>query len=159
MTRPRIWKDQDTSFRPWRASHPDNPSLWRLCETWQEAMDFAADKLENPLPLELEGTWGEYVTFTYQDGDVVIIDGCDHEMIALAPHHWRPLARALTRLADLEGCQMSRKEYRVVHKIPNITAPVYFDSLEEAKQYVEPVGKYALDWVIQVRTVTEWEDA
>ena len=51
---------------------------------------------------------------------------------------------------------MSRKEYRVVHKIPNITAPMYCDSLEEAKQYVEPAGKYAPDWVIQVRTVTEW---
>lgn len=105
MTRPRIRKDQDTSFRPWRASHPDNPNLWRLCETWQEAIDFVADKLENPLPLELEGTWGEYVTFTYEDSNVVIIDGCDREMIALAPHHWRPLARALTRLADKEDVE------------------------------------------------------
>lgn len=54
---------------------------------------------------------------------------------------------------------MSRKEYRVVHKIPNVAAPMYCDSLEEAKQYVELAGKYAPDWVIQVRTVTEWEDA
>lgn len=105
MTRPRIWKDQGATFRPWCASHPDNPSLWRLCETWQEAIDFVADKLAHPLPLELEGTWGERVTVTHQDGDVVIIGGYNHEMIALAPHHWRPLARALTRLADKEGVE------------------------------------------------------
>ena len=98
MTRPRIWKDQDASFRPWRASHPDNPSLWRLCWTWREAMQFVADKLVNPFPLDL----GD-VTVTYEDGDVVITDERDGDMIVLAPHHWRPLARALTRLADKEG--------------------------------------------------------
>lgn len=40
MTRPKIRKDRYTSFRPWHASCPDNPNLWRLCKTWQEAMQF-----------------------------------------------------------------------------------------------------------------------
>lgn len=99
MTRPRIWKDQDATFRPWRASHPDNPSLWRLCETWQEAMQFVGDKLVNPFPLELDR-----MTVTYEGGGKVFIrDELDDDMIVLGPRHWRPLARALTRLADKEG--------------------------------------------------------
>ena len=100
MTRPRIWKDQDASFRPWRATHPDNPSLWRLCETWQEAMEFVGDKLENPFPLDIYP-----LTATYEGGDVFIADQNDVAAFALAPPHWRPLARALTRLADKEGVE------------------------------------------------------
>lgn len=98
MTRPRIWKDQNPSLRPWRASHPDNPSLWRLCETWQEAVGFVGDKLVNPFPLDLGR-----IDITYEDGTVFIKDEWDDDLIVLAPHHWRPLARALTRLADKEG--------------------------------------------------------
>lgn len=100
MTRPRIWKDQDASFRPWRAAHPDNPSLWRLCETWQEAMQFVGDKLVNPFPLDLG-----YMTATYECGDVFITDENDGEAIVLEPHHWRTLANVLTRLADKEGVE------------------------------------------------------
>lgn len=100
MTRPRIWKDQDASFRPWRATHPDNPSLWRLCETWREAMEFVGDKLANPFPLDFE-----IVTATYEHGGVFITDENDGERVILAPQHWRPFARALTRLADKEGVE------------------------------------------------------
>lgn len=53
---------------------------------------------------------------------------------------------------------MNHKEYRVVCKIPNVTVPTYFDSLEEAQRYVEAAGKYSHAWKIQSRTVTEWED-
>lgn len=98
MTRPKIWKDQDASFRPWRASHPDNPSLWRLCGTWREAMEVVADMLVNPFPLDLG-----YMTATYEGGDVCLTDEGDGDQIILSPQHWRPLARALTRLADKEG--------------------------------------------------------
>lgn len=98
MTRPRIWKDTTRKVRPWCATHPDNPSLWRLCETWQEAMQFVGDKLVNPFPLDL----GD-VTVTYEGGDVAITD--HHDMLILAPRHWLPLARALTRLADKEGAE------------------------------------------------------
>lgn len=98
MTRPRIWKDQNPSLRPWRAVHPDNPCLWRLCETWREAVQFVGDKLVNPFPLDLGDA-----TATYEGGDVAITD--HHDMIVLAPHHWRPLARALTRLAEQEGVE------------------------------------------------------
>lgn len=100
MTRPRIWKDQDFISRPWVASHPDNPSLWRLCETWQEALQFVVDKRVNPFPLDL----GD-VTVTHRGGDVFIADRDTCDVVALEPHHWRPLARALTRLADREGVE------------------------------------------------------
>lgn len=103
MTRPRIWKDQGASFRPWRATHPDNPSLWRLCETWQEAVQFVGDKLVNPFPLEFRDVGEEPITVTYDGGDVVITDESDGDQIILAPQNWRPLARALTRLADKEN--------------------------------------------------------
>lgn len=98
MTRPKIWKGLRFGSRPWCATHPDNPNFWRLCETWQEAMEFVADKIENPLPLELG-----LIAVTYEDGVVYITDRNDGDMIVLAPRHWRPLARALTRLADKEG--------------------------------------------------------
>lgn len=98
MTRPRIWKDQEFSSRPWFASHPDNPSMWRLCVTWREAMEFVADKIENPLPLGLDP-----MIVTYEGSYVFIFDENDGHTIALEPRHWRPLARALTRLADKEG--------------------------------------------------------
>lgn len=103
MTRPRIWKDQNPSLRPWRASHPDNPSLWRLCATWREAMEFVNEKLENPFPLELEGADPEPVTVSYIFPYVFIYDGNDGHTITLAPDHWRPLANALTLLADKEN--------------------------------------------------------
>lgn len=100
MTRPRIWKDQGASFRPWRATHPDNPSLWRLCETWQEAVQFVGDKLVNPFPLDLD-----LMTVTYEGGKVCIEHEMDDNLIVLAPPHWRALARALTRLADKEDTE------------------------------------------------------
>lgn len=103
MTRPRIWKNQDASFRPWRASHPDNPRMWRLCETWQEAMEVVADTLKSPRLIELRDVGEEPITVIYEGGDVVITDESDGDQIILAPRHWRPLARALTRIADKEG--------------------------------------------------------
>ena len=98
MTRPKIWKEPRFGGRPWCATHPDKPSFWRLCETWQEAMEFVADKIVNPFPLELG-----HVAVTYEDGDVIIKDWHHYEKAVLEPRHWRPLARALTRLADKEG--------------------------------------------------------
>ena len=103
MTRPRIWKEPRFGGRPWCATHPDQPELWQLCETWQEAMEFVADKLANPFPLVLEGADPEPVTVSHISPDVFIHDGNDGHTIYLAPHHWRPLASALTRLADKEG--------------------------------------------------------
>lgn len=100
VTRPRIWKDQDAYTLPWRATHPDNPNLWRLCETWQEAMQFVGDELVNPFPLDFYP-----MTVTYEGGDVFITDDNDGDTIVLEPRHWRPLARALTRLADKEGVE------------------------------------------------------
>lgn len=100
MTRPKVWKDRNARFRPWRATHPDNPSMWQLCETWREAVDFVAAKLENPLPLDIDP-----MTVTYERSYVFITDQNDGETIALDPQHWRPLARALTRLADKEGVE------------------------------------------------------
>lgn len=105
MTRPKIWKDTTRKVRPWVATHPDNPGLWRLCETWQEAMQFVADMLAHPLPLEFWDVGEEPITVTYEDGDVVITDENDGHQIILPPHHWRPLASALTRLADKEGVE------------------------------------------------------
>ena len=103
MTRPRIWKDQNPSLRPWRVTHPDNPSLWRLCATWREAMEFVADILKCPRLIELRDVGEEPITVTYEYGDVVVTDENDGDQIILAPHNWRVLARALTRLADKEG--------------------------------------------------------
>lgn len=98
MTRPKIWKDTRFGGRPWVATHPDNPLMWRLCETWQEAMEFVADKIENPLPLDID-----LMTVTYEGGKVFIEHEWDDNLIVLGPRHWRPLARALTRLADKDG--------------------------------------------------------
>ena len=61
-------------------------------------MQFVGDKLVNPFPLDL----GD-VTVTYEGGDVCLTDEGDGDQIILSPHHWRPLARALTRIADKEG--------------------------------------------------------
>lgn len=103
MTRPRIWKGLRFGSRPWCATHPDNPNFWRLCETWREAMDFVNEKLENPFPLTLKGVTSAGVAAIYEEGTVFLVDRFDGETIALNPRDWRPLARALTRLADKEG--------------------------------------------------------
>ena len=103
MTRPKIWKEPRFDGRPWCATHPDKPETWQLCETWREAVEFVAEKLANPFPLELEWRYGNTTTATYNGYGVFITEGGDGDMIALARHHWRPLARALTRLADNEG--------------------------------------------------------
>lgn len=103
MTRPRIWKDTTRKVRPWCATHPDNPSLWRLCETWREAMEFVGDTPKRPLVAALWDVGEEPITSIYEDGDVVITDENDGDQIILPPRHWRPLARALTRLADKEN--------------------------------------------------------
>lgn len=103
MTRPKIWKDTTRKVRPWVATHPDNPLMWRLCETWREAVEFVADKLANPLPLYLERAAGEPMIVTYHEQAVFITDENDGHTIILAPRHWRPLAHALTRLADKEN--------------------------------------------------------
>lgn len=100
MTRPKVWKNTGFGSRPWCASHPDNPNMWRLCETWQEAMEFVADMLVNPLPLDLD-----LMTVTYEGGKVFIEHEWDDNLIVLGPRHWRPLASALTRLADKEGVE------------------------------------------------------
>lgn len=103
MTRPKIWKDTSFGGRPWCATNPYAPSVWRLCETWREAMEFVAEKSANPFPLELNRRYAEPLQVTYKSGWVFIDDRGDRATIMLAPCHWRPLARALTRLADKEG--------------------------------------------------------
>jgi len=101
MTRPKIWKDTRFGGRPWCATNPYKPEIWHLCETWEEALEYVADALRNPFPLELD-----HLTVTYEGGGKVFIrDELDDDMIVLGPRHWRPLARALTRLADLEGAK------------------------------------------------------
>lgn len=105
MTRLKVWKNPSFGSRPWCATHPDAPSSWRLCGTWQEAMEYVADALTNPLPLELEYERKEPLTVTYDNGYVFITDEWDGEQVILYPHHWRPLANALTRLADKEGIE------------------------------------------------------
>lgn len=54
---------------------------------------------------------------------------------------------------------MSHKEYRIVHMLDGVAAPGLCSSLEEAKRLKTRAEEYALHWKIQVRTVTEWEDA
>lgn len=99
MTRPKIWKDTRFGGLPWCATNPYKPAVWGLCATWEEAMEYVQEKLENPFPMELDR-----MTITYEGGGKVFIrDELDDEIIVLGPRHWRPLARALTRLADLEG--------------------------------------------------------
>lgn len=98
MTRPRIWKNTRFGGLPWHATHPDSPERLRLCKTWREAMEFVQEELQNPLPLELGR-----IDITYAGGKVFLHDELDDDMIVLGPRHWRPLARALTRLADKEG--------------------------------------------------------
>lgn len=107
MTRPRIWKEPRFGGRPWVATHPDNPKWWRLHETWAEAVEYVADALRNPLPIELDRKGEEPMTAEYidrgVDRGVVITDEESGHLIALDRHHWRPLASVLTRLADKEG--------------------------------------------------------
>ena len=103
MTRPRIWKEPRFGGRPWCATHPDKPETWRLCETWQEAVEYVADALRNPLPMEMKDVWGEHLTVTYDGSSVFITDERDDDQIILARHNWRLLARALARLAEKEG--------------------------------------------------------
>lgn len=99
MTRPKIWKDTKFGGRPWLATNPYQPEIQRLCATWEEAMEYVQEKSRNPLPLELY-----HLTVTYEGGGKVFIhDELDDDIIVLGPRHWRPLARALTRLADKEG--------------------------------------------------------
>ena len=54
---------------------------------------------------------------------------------------------------------MSRKEYRVVDKTRAVAVPLHCHSLEEAMRFMEVSGKMATGLKIQVRIVTEWEDA
>ena len=67
-------------------------------------MEYVADALRNPFPLELDRRYADPITVTYESGWVVLDDD-GFNSIALLPQHWRPLARALTRLADLEGAK------------------------------------------------------
>ena len=54
---------------------------------------------------------------------------------------------------------MSRKEYRIVHKTPGVAAPLHCHSMEEAQRFMKVAGEMSISMKIQVRTVTEWEDA
>lgn len=103
MTRPRIWKEPRFGGRPWCATHPDDPSKWRLCETWHEALYFVDNAINYPFPLDLENGNEEPMSVAYHDNRVFIIDRNDDDQIILHPRHWRPLASVLTRLADKEG--------------------------------------------------------
>ena len=105
MTRPKIFKDTRFGGRPWCATNPYKPEIWHLCETWEEALEYVADALRNPLPLELDRdrSLKDPLRVIYRHNYVWIDDWDDNEIIVLHPNHWRPLARALTRLADLEG--------------------------------------------------------
>ena len=109
MTRPRIWKEPRFGGRPWCATHPYKPATWQLCKTYREAVEYVADALANPFPLELENVDEEPMTVEYidrgVDRGVVITDEGSGHLIVLDRHHWRPLARALTRLADKEGIE------------------------------------------------------
>lgn len=56
---------------------------------------------------------------------------------------------------------MSRTEYRVVHKTPDVMAPAPADSMTDAEGYIRLVERYLVqpgNLKIQCRTVTEWED-
>lgn len=103
MTRPRIWKDPKFGALPWCVTNPYKPAVWGLCTTWEEAMEYVQEKLENPFPLDLDGVTNAGVEVLYEGGIVFLIDRSDDDTIALKPNDWRPLARALTRLADLAG--------------------------------------------------------
>lgn len=105
MTRPKIWKEPRFGGLPWCATNPYKPGIWQLCATWQEAVEYVADALRNPLPMELDRKGEEPMTAEYLECGVVITDERDGHLIVLEPHHWRPLARALTRLADKEGVE------------------------------------------------------
>lgn len=94
MTRPRIWKDTTRKVLPWCATDLYNPAITHFCATWEDALEFVRD----PLPFNL----GD-IDVAYAQGDVALTDRADMDMIFIAPRHWRPLARALTRLADKEG--------------------------------------------------------
>ena len=52
---------------------------------------------------------------------------------------------------------MTRKQYRIVGKAPGIMAPMYCESMEEAKRLMEVAGDLSSHMAIQARTVTEWE--
>lgn len=103
MTRPKIWKDPKFGALPWCATNPYKPSVWGLCATWEEALEYVEEKSRNPLPLDLDGVTTAGVEALYEEGTVFLLDRSDGETIALTPKDWRPLARALTRLADKES--------------------------------------------------------
>ncbi|WP_288750490.1 hypothetical protein [uncultured Corynebacterium sp.] len=103
MTRPKIWKDTRFGALPWCATNPYKPAVYGLCATWEEAREYIEERLANPFPLELDRRGEEPLEVTYHYNLVWIDDWRYNSRIALKPHHWRPLARALTRLADLEG--------------------------------------------------------
>ncbi|MDK8241691.1 hypothetical protein [Corynebacterium coyleae] len=66
-------------------------------------MEYVQEKLASPFPLDLDGVKNAGVEVLYEGGLVFLIDRSDDDTIALKPNDWRPLARALTRLADKEG--------------------------------------------------------
>lgn len=103
MTKPRIWKDTTRKVLPWCATNPYKPWIHRLFATWEEALEYVEERLRNPLPLDLDGVTTAGVEALYEEGIVFLIDRSDDDTIPLKPNDWRPLARALTRLADLEG--------------------------------------------------------
>jgi len=103
VTRPTIWKEPRFGSRPWCATNPYIPGIWQLCATWEEALEYVADALTNPFPLYLERADNEPIIVSYYDRAAFITDENDGDQIMLDRRHWRPLARALTRLADKEG--------------------------------------------------------
>lgn len=103
MTRPRIWKDTRFGALPWCATNPYQPVVYRLCATWEEALEYVTDALRNPLPLELDRDYKSPLRVAYYQDYVWIDDWDDNNIVRLHPKNWRPLARALTRLADKEG--------------------------------------------------------
>lgn len=101
MTRPKIWKDTTRKVLPWCATNPYKPGTHRLFATWEESLYYVATALRHPFPMELDRKGEESIMTAHRSEGVII---CDLEnVLILEPHHWRPLARALTRLADLEG--------------------------------------------------------
>ena len=103
MTKPRIWKDTRFGGVPWLATNPYKPGVHRLCATWEEAREYVTDALRNPFPMELDRDYKSPLRVAYYQDYVWIDDWDDNNIVRLHPKNWRPLARALTRLADLEG--------------------------------------------------------